>query len=138
MSKMKELSMTLDEIIEAGVELVASYEKAASAAKVILSELKDLKALLSGAPTREAVPEEAHVAEKTPEVEKQEVAKEPQPEVKTYSFTDVRGIMAGLAGQGKKSEAKALLTKFGAARLSEVKPEDYAALVAEAQVIANG
>lgn len=138
MSKMKELSMTLDEIIEAGDELVASYEKAASAAKVILSELKDLKALLSGAPTRETVPEKAPEAEKTPEVEKQEVAKEPQPEVKTYSFTDVRGIMAGLAGQGKKSEAKALLTKFGAARLSEVKPEDYVALVEEAQVIANG
>lgn len=130
--------MTLDEIIEAGDELVASYETAARAAKVILSELKDLKALLSGAPTRKAVPKETPAAEKPLEVEKQEEAKVPQPEVKTYNFTDVRGIMAGLAGQGKKAEAKALLTKFGAARLSEVKPEDYVALVEEAQVIANG
>ena len=46
--------------------------------------------------------------------------------------------MATLAGKGKKAEAKALLTKFGANRLSEVKEDDYVALVAEAEVIANG
>ena len=62
----------------------------------------------------------------------------PKEEAMTYSFTDVRGIMAGLSGQGKKAEARALLEKFGAKRLSDVKEEDYAALVHEAQVIANG
>ena len=61
----------------------------------------------------------------------------PKEEAKTYTFTEVRGIMAGLSGQGKKAEAKALLEKFGAKRLSDVKEEDYAALVHEAQVIAN-
>ena len=39
---------------------------------------------------------------------------------------------------GKKTEAKALLTKYGASRLSDVKEEDYPALVAEAEVLANG
>ena len=57
---------------------------------------------------------------------------------KKYSFQEVRGIMASLAGKGKKAEAKALLTKYGASRLSDVKEEDYPALVAEAEVIANG
>lgn len=46
--------------------------------------------------------------------------------------------MASLAGKGKKAEAKALLTKYGAGRLSNVKEEDYPALVAEAEVIDNG
>lgn len=46
--------------------------------------------------------------------------------------------MASLAGKGKKAEVKALLTKYGASRLSDVKEEDYPALVAEAEVIANG
>ncbi len=65
---------------------------------------------------------------------------EPQtePETKTYTFEEVRGIMANLSGSGKKAEAKALLTKFGASRLSEVKEEDFSALVAEAEAILNG
>ena len=46
--------------------------------------------------------------------------------------------MASLSGKGKKAEAKALLTKYGASRLSEVKDAHYAALVAEAKVILNG
>ena len=46
-------------------------------------------------------------------------------------------IMAALSGQGKKAEAKALLQKFGANRLSDLDEKDYAALVEEAQVIAN-
>ncbi len=61
-----------------------------------------------------------------------------EPEFKKYSFQEVRGIMASLSGKGKKAEAKALLTKHGATRLSEVKEEDYAALVAEAEVMLNG
>lgn len=60
-----------------------------------------------------------------------------EPEFKKYSFQEVRGIMASLSGKGKKAEAKALLTKYGASRLSEVKEADYAALVAEAEVILN-
>lgn len=60
------------------------------------------------------------------------------PEVKTYTFQEVRGIMASLAGKGKKAEAKALLTKYGATRLSDVNESEYPALVADAEVIANG
>lgn len=45
--------------------------------------------------------------------------------------------MAGLSGQGKKAEAKALLQKFGANRLSDLDEKDYAALAQEAQALAN-
>ena len=134
MSKTKDYSMTLDEIIEAGEELVASYKKTASTAEIILNAVKELKALFSENSVATAEkPEAKPLPDKTSD--KKETPKE---EARTHSFTDVRGIMAGLSGQGKKAEARALLEKFGAKRLSDVKEEDYAALVHEAQVIANG
>ena len=140
MSKMKDFSMTLDEIIDAGETMVSSYKETAGALEIILTAVKDLKALFgSEAPTAPAIPEKPAAKKQTKDAPAKEKESEPKPEpAKEYSFTDVRGIMAGLAGQGKKAEARALLQKFGAARLSEVKPEDYAALVQEAQVIANG
>lgn len=75
-----------------------------------------------------------------PELEKAMPDKEPAPaaqviEEKKYTFQEVRGIMATLAAQGKKAEAKGLLTKYCANRLSEIKEEDYAALVKEAEAI---
>ena len=134
MSKIKNYSMTLDEIIEAGEELVASYKKTASTAEIILNAVKELKALFGD--STPAIPEKPAAKPLfDPAPAKKEAPKE---EAKTYTFTEVRGIMAGLSGQGKKAEAKALLSKFGADRLSDVKEEDYAALVQEAQVIANG
>ena len=119
----KNFTITLDEIIKAVEELVASYKKTASTAEIILNAVKDLKALFNE--TAPVIPEAA--------TKKEEAAP-----AKEYSFTEVRGIMAGLSGQGKKAEARELLKKYGASRLSEVRPEDYAALVADAEVIANG
>ncbi|MBO4456231.1 MAG: hypothetical protein J5802_00780 [Butyrivibrio sp.] len=60
-----------------------------------------------------------------------------EPAAKTYTFQEVRGIMASLAGNGKKAEAKAILDKFGVNRLSEVKEEDFPSLVAEAEEMLN-
>lgn len=49
---------------------------------------------------------------------------------------DVRAVLAKLSSQGKTSEMKALLSQFGANKLSEVDPAKYAELLAEAQKIA--
>ena len=62
---------------------------------------------------------------------------EPEAEV-TCTFEEVRGIMASLSGKGKKAEARELLQKFGARRLSEVQEKDYAALAAAAKAVMNG
>ena len=112
MSKMSNLDLVLDEMITAGQKMI----EAATALKEMFSET--------------AVPEKAT------EAPVKEVA--PEPEIKKYTFQEIRGVMASLSGKGKKAEAKALLTKYGASRLSEVKEADYAALVAEAKVILNG
>ena len=45
--------------------------------------------------------------------------------------------MATLSSKGKKLEAKSLLTKYGASRLSDVKEDDYTSLVNEAEVMLN-
>lgn len=110
MSKMSNLDLVLDEMITAGQKMI----DAATTLKKMLSETSE------------------------PEATKPVKKEVPEPGVKKYTFQEVRGIMATLAGKGKKAEAKALLTKFGASRLSDVKEEDYPALVAEAEVIANG
>lgn len=115
MSKMSNLDLVLDEMITAGQKMI----DAATALKEMFSDI---------------APAVRKIDTKT---EKKE-AQAPAPEVKKYSFQEVRGIMASLAGKGKKAETKALLTKYGASRLSDVKEEDYPALVAEAEVIANG
>ena len=112
MSKMSNLDLVLDEMITAGQKMI----EAATALRKMFSETA--------------------ASEKATEVPEKESA--PEPEVKKYTFQEVRGIMASLSGKGKKAEAKALLTKYGASRLSEVKEADYTALLAEAEVILNG
>ncbi|MFG6346389.1 MAG: hypothetical protein K1W35_22510 [Lachnospiraceae bacterium] len=47
----------------------------------------------------------------------------------------IRALMAQKTQEGKSKEIKELLQKYGAAKLSAVKPEDYPALLQEAQVL---
>ena len=69
--------------------------------------------------------------------QKQDVAKA-QPEVqqeKPATLEGIRALMAQKTQEGKSKEIKELLQKYGAAKLSAVKPEDYPALMQEAQVL---
>ena len=50
---------------------------------------------------------------------------------------DVRAVLADISRSGKTQEMKVLLAKYHAVKLSEVKPEDYPALLADAEEIAN-
>ena len=62
-------------------------------------------------------------------------AEEPAPEEKSYSFTDVRGILADKSRMGHTAAVKDLLRKYGAEKLSELAPENYAAIVADAEAL---
>jgi len=127
MNDKKDLSTILDEIIKSGDEIIKSGKNILSCAEVVIKSLNDMKAIFS-------------VSDKTTLPQKKESAPLPSnvAEAKKYSFEDVRGIMAGLSGQGKKAEAKALLQKYGVSRLSDLNEKDYAAVAEEAKVIANG
>lgn len=48
---------------------------------------------------------------------------------------DIRAVMAQKSQEGKTKEIRELLGKFGAVKLSAVKPEDYPALLQEAKVL---
>lgn len=54
---------------------------------------------------------------------------------KSVAVKDIRAVMAQKSQEGKTKEIRELLQKFGAAKLSAVKPEDYPALLQEAQVL---
>lgn len=56
-------------------------------------------------------------------------------EEKPAALEDIRALMAQKSQDGKSKEVKELLQKYGAAKLSAVKPEDYPALMQEAQVL---
>lgn len=61
--------------------------------------------------------------------------KEPKPELK---LEDVRAVLAEKSRAGHTAEVRALLKKYGAAKLSEIDPSNYEALMKDAEVIGNG
>lgn len=61
--------------------------------------------------------------------------KELKPELK---LEDVRAVLAEKSRAGHTAEVRALLKKYGAAKLSEIDPANYEALMKEAEVIGNG
>jgi len=60
---------------------------------------------------------------------------EPEPEVKSYTVEEVRAALSALSKAGKKAEVKAILESVGVAKLSDVQPEDYAAVMQKAGAV---
>ncbi len=71
---------------------------------------------------------------KAQKAEKPESVAEVQQE-SPATLEGIRALMAQKTQEGKSKEIKELLQKYGAAKLSAVKPEDYPALMQEAQVL---
>lgn len=59
----------------------------------------------------------------------------PAPEAPTISLEQVRAKLSSLSQAGKKNEVAAMIAEFGASKLTEVKPEDYASLLAKAETL---
>lgn len=113
MGKVSELSQLIEELNRCGNTLIGISE--------------DLKNLFSG--SEETKETESKTTEEAP-------AKTPKKE-KTLSLEDVRAVMADKSRKGYTAEVKALLTKRGVSKLSDVDAKDYAALLAEVEVIGN-
>ncbi|MBS3948964.1 MAG: DNA ligase [Dethiobacter sp.] len=60
------------------------------------------------------------------------------PQPKPVTLEQVRAVLAEKSRDGHTAEVRALLEKHGAAKLSEINPAKYAALLAEAEVLGNG
>ncbi|NCC86006.1 MAG: DNA ligase [Clostridia bacterium] len=61
-----------------------------------------------------------------------------QPTSKPLTLEDVRAVLAEKSRNGHTAKIRELLEKHGAAKLSEIDPQKYAALLAEAEVLGNG
>lgn len=55
-----------------------------------------------------------------------------------YSLEEVRGILADKARLGFTSQIKEILSKYGAAKLSELNPEKYEDILKDVKELENG
>jgi len=60
------------------------------------------------------------------------------PTSKPLTLEDVRAVLAEKSRNGHTAKIRELLEKHGAAKLSEIDPQKYAALLAESEVLDNG
>ena len=104
-------------------ELAAELQELKHCGKTLISIAETLTALFSAGGDEH---EEQPIPEKQPEPAKPE---------KIYSFTDVRGILADKSRQGHTVAVKELLRKYGAEKLSDLAPENYAAIVADVEAL---
>ncbi len=56
---------------------------------------------------------------------------------KQLTLEEVRAVCAEKSRAGFTAEAKSIITKHGADKLSAIKPEEYAAVLAEVEVLGN-
>ena len=99
--------------------------------KKLSADVADLAALLEGTEAP-AKTQDAPAKDPAPAFTEEEPAK-------VYTYEEVRAILAEKSRTGFRAEVKAILTAHGVKQLSDVKsPEEFAAIVAEAEVIGNG
>ena len=127
MNEKKDTSQILDQLITGGEDILSSAKRIIESGEVIIQALKDLKEVFT-----------VKDAAALPEPPKPDESPKSDRPSKEYTFEEVRSIMADLAGRGKKAEAKALLKKYGANRLSDLDNKNYTSLAEEAKVITNG
>ena len=117
MGKVSELAMFVDELKKCGETLIGISEGLAD--------------LFSG------TDEETPANNFSPKVQFEAKAEAPVSEKKAVTLEEVRKVLAEKSRAGFTDEVKAILTKHGADKLSEVAPTEYKALLAEAEVIGN-
>jgi hypothetical protein len=70
--------------------------------------------------------------------EKLEIKQDPLPEEISgpkVTLEQVRAKLAEVSRNGKKNEAKALISKYGADKLTDIDPDHYAAVLKEAEAL---
>ena len=102
---------------------------------IVAEGLRGLAKAEGGSKTAEKTQKaQPSATEKAQKAEKPETVAEAQQE-SPATLECIRALMAQKTQEGKSKEIKELLQKYGAAKLSAVKPEDYPALMQEAQVL---
>lgn len=109
MSKMSELSRALDELVACGEGLIRTANA--------------IREMFMGEPERQ------------PESAAEPAAEPPAEEPKRYTFAEVRKAFSAKSHAGYTEQVKALITSYGADKLSAVKEEDYTRLMEDLEAI---
>ena len=120
MEKVSELSMIALELKKCGEAFIGISEGLAD--------------MFSGSDEEKLTAKESAPKKKQAEVPKPEPQEK---EEKPLTLEDVRAVCADKSRKGFTAEVKAILTKHGADKLSEVDPAEYKALLAEVEVLGN-
>ncbi len=111
---------------DAVLDKLAEVSALACALGKSLAEFGSAMMKEGGQPLAEVPKEEAAPKEETdPVAEKKDLPK----------LEDVRAVLADISRTGKTAEMKALLTKFGATKLSDIPAERYPELLSAAEAI---
>ena len=127
MGTMSEISALLDEIKSCGNTLISIYDE--------LYSLIDRKE-----PDNEEKPKTTRrrkTKNEEPKTDTAAVEEVPQETPKPIMLDEVRAILAEKSRAGYTADVKALIAKYGADKLSDVDPANYAALLKDAEVIGN-
>ena len=126
MSTMSEISALLDEIKSCGNTLISIYD--------------ELHNLIDSKEPDEEKPKTKTRKKRTKTEEAPETVLEEQPPEeppKPLTFEEIQTAFGMKSRDGYTAEVKALITKYGAKKLSEIDPADYPALMKELEVIGN-
>lgn len=85
--------------------------------------------------TRKAKPEPAKEPEPGIDEDIVVLDDEPAEDEPTYTLVEVRAKLAGLSQAGKQAQVKALIESFGAAKLTDIDPAKYAAVMKQAEAL---
>ena len=126
MSTMSEISALLDEIKSCGNTLISIYD--------------ELHNLIDSKEPDEEKPKTKNRKRKTKPEEEIQTVSEEQPSEETpkpLTFEEIQTAFGMKSRDGYTLEVKALITKFGAKKLSEIDAADYPALMKELEAIGN-
>lgn len=85
--------------------------------------------------TRKAKPEPAKEPEPGIDEDIVVLDDEPAEDEPTFTLVEVRAKLAGLSQAGKQAQVKALIESFGAAKLTDIDPAKYAAVMKQAEAL---
>ena len=124
----KNVGICSENLISISESLISISEKVSTVARVIAEIISEFQGE-SDKPAIEAK------TKKTAPKQIEAKAEEPEPQAKEYTFTEVRTFLAEKSRAGHTAEVKKILAAHGADKLSDLDKAEYAAVMAEAEVL---
>ena len=105
-----------------------------SKTKLLLEVIQDMRSLADSLETLcDAVMSNEPQPEPVEESPEEEAV--PKEAKLTFTFEEVRAALAKKSKNGKSADVRALINRYGATKLSDIKPEDYSDVMQEAEAM---